>query len=77
MLGLMDAGRIQKHDLGIIRVHNAHNTIASCLGSITHNGDFFANQAIGQSGFAHIGTTHHGHKASIMLRFFLHAILLL
>ena len=70
MLWLMDARRIKKHNLRIIRIHNAHNLVAGCLRSVGHDGDFLTDQTVCQSGFAHVRAAHHSHKAGIMFSFF-------
>ena len=49
VLRLVDARCIKKHNLRIIRIHNAHNLVAGCLRSVGHNSDFLTNQTICQS----------------------------
>jgi hypothetical protein len=46
MLGLMNARRIQKDNLGVRLREYAQNTIARRLGLITHNGDFLPDKGI-------------------------------
>lgn len=70
VLRLMDARRIQKHNLCVIRIHNAHNLVAGSLRSVGHNSDFFAYQTVCQSGLAHVRAAHHSHKTGIMFSFF-------
>ena len=62
--GLVQARRVQQHELGVAPVHHAVDAVAGGLGLLGYNGDLFAHQRVGQAGLAHIGPSAHGDHGS-------------
>ena len=63
-LRLVETGGIHKDELGVFLGDDAADTVTGGLGFIGHDGDLLAYQVIGQSGFAHVGTTGDGNNGS-------------
>src|SRR5690606_16879294 len=72
MLWLMNAGGIDKDQLGIICCQNPLNSIAGRLRFVAHDGDFSPNHPVKKSGFAHIGTSDNGNKTRFIFLFHVH-----
>ena len=60
VVGLVDAGGIDKDDLGLGRSEDAAQAVAGGLGSGGGDGDFLADEGVHQRRFADIGPTDDG-----------------
>ena len=58
--GLVQAGGVQQHKLGVPPVHHAVNAVAGGLGLVGYDGNFLPHQSVGEAGLAHIGPSADG-----------------
>ena len=63
VVGLVNAGGVQQHQLGRGPGQNAPQAVAGCLGHRGGDGHLVAHQLVEQGGLAHVGSPDQGHKA--------------
>ena len=63
VLGLVDARRVHKHNLTLLRGQHGADTVAGGLGLVGRNGDLLSYQMVHQRGFSHVRPANQGDKA--------------
>ena len=61
--GLVDAGRVDEHDLGVGPGEHAHDAGAGGLRLVRDDGHLRAEDLVEQRGLAHVGPAHERHEA--------------
>ena len=56
VLGFVDTGSVDEHELGVGRVHDAEDPVPRGLGLVGDDGDLFAEQMVEECGLADIRT---------------------
>ena len=63
VLRLMDAGRVQENQLGVIQMLHAQDAGPRRLRLVGDDGDFFAEEPIQKRGFSDVGAAHQRHES--------------